>query len=78
MQTPAPYRTRTQASAIANAAPGGSLFEQRLDAFTRRMLLRAYRRHGNKSQAAKALGITYRSFRYHWARLIDVTKIVSD
>jgi hypothetical protein len=34
------------------------------------MLLRAYVRHGNKTRAAKALGVSFRTFRYHWARLM--------
>lgn len=72
--TPFPYRTRLQASKLRASPLAGSLFEVRVDKFIRRMMLRAYRRHGNKTRAAKALGVTYRAFRYHWARLIDPTK----
>ncbi len=41
-----------------------------MDRFMRNVLVRALRRHGNKTHAAKALGVTYRTFRYHWARLL--------
>lgn len=68
--TPHPYRIRVQADVLKNAAPQGSEFQRRTDAFMRRMLLSAYRRHGNKRRAALALGVTYRVFRYHWARLM--------
>jgi len=65
-----PYRTRTQATLIEGAAPESSLFQSRLDTFARRMILRAYKVHGNKRRAAAALGLTYRAFRYQWARLM--------
>lgn len=72
--TPFPYRTAVQASKLARTSIAGSWMQARIDRFTKRLLLRAYRRHGNKARAARALGVTYRAFRYHWARLIDPTK----
>lgn len=68
--TPHPYQTSVQARKLARSKYAGSWMAQRIDRFTRRMLLRAYRRYGNKRRAAKALGVTYRVFLYHWARLI--------
>lgn len=69
--TPFPYRTAVQARKLARTSIEGSWLDARVDRFIKRALLCAYRKHGNKARAARALGITYRSFRYQWARLID-------
>lgn len=67
MSRPLAYRIRTQADVIESNAPDiNSYFERRLRAFKRKMLLRAYLKHGNKVRAADALGLTYRQFRYQW------------
>lgn len=65
------HRVRTQAHIIEthNNDPT-SPWERRLRRFKRRMLLSAYRKHGNKARAAAALGLTYRQFRYQWDMLV--------
>jgi transcriptional regulator with PAS, ATPase and Fis domain len=68
--TPYPYRVALQADKLRKTSIEGSWLQARIDRFTKRVLLRALRRYGNKSRAARALGITYRSFRYQWDRLI--------
>ncbi len=68
--TPHPYRVARQADQLEHKAIDGSWLDARMDRFMRNVLVRALRRHGNKTHAAKALGVTYRTFRYHWARLL--------
>ncbi len=80
MQTPNPYRTALQATAIARTADASSAYQAQLDAAARAILLDAWRTQGNKAKAAQSLGLTYRAFRYHWARLAldSMTKSVSE
>lgn len=70
-RTPHPFQIRKQSATLAAADISGSFLQARMDRFMRSMLLRAYVRHGNKTRAAKALGVTFRTFRYHWARLMQ-------
>jgi len=69
MCTPDPYRTARQAVSVAQDTESDSLYHTLMDKASRTILLAAWRTEGNKLQAAKSLGLTYRSFRYHWSRL---------
>ena len=73
--TPHPYRVARQAEQLEQRQIAGSWLDARMDRFMRNILVRAMRKHGNKTHAAAALGVTYRTFRYHWSRLLsDDTK----
>jgi transcriptional regulator with PAS, ATPase and Fis domain len=69
--TPHPYRVARQADQLEQREITGSWLDARMDRFMRNILVRALRKHGNKVHAAKALGVTYRTFRYHWSRLLN-------
>lgn len=70
MSTPHPYRVARQADQLEHRDIPGTWLNARMDRFMRNILVRALRKHGNKYKAAQALGVTYRTFRYHWARLL--------
>lgn len=71
MHTPHPFKVGRQAADMEVAESLGSAYARHLDHCARRILLRAYRHNGNKISAARALGLTYRQFRYQWTRLLS-------
>lgn len=62
-------------SAHEDLAPGGGSFEERLDAFARRLVSDAIKQAaGNQAQAARDLGLSYHQFRYYFKKYLGASK----
>ena len=61
-------------SAHEDLAPSGGSFEERVDAFARRLVSDAMRQaNGNQAQAARDLGLSYHQFRYYFKKYLGTT-----